>query len=172
MFGLIPLPIKIAAAILIVLGIFGYGYIKGNAHGKSELVAYAAKKEKQIAALEKKNAEIADNVVTKFVDRTNTIREKEYVYRDLAAKNVPAQSDLSNGWVYTHDISATSGDADPARSFDASSSGIKDNQALLTVISNYAICQRNQIQLIELQRWITENKAAIDKMDEVEKKKK
>jgi hypothetical protein len=74
--------------------------------------------------------------------------------------------------VYTHDISATSGDADASRASDASSSGIKDNTALISVISNYAICQRNQIQLIELQKWIIENKAAVDKMAEEEKKKK
>ena len=172
MFSMIPLPYKLLAGAALVAGVFFYGYMKGSAYAEAELAKFAASKSEQIAQLEKKNAEISNKVVTEYVDRTNTIREKEYVYRDIAAKSVPAQSDLSNGWVYTHDISATSGDADPARASDASSSGIKDNSALISVISNYAICQRNQVQLIELQKWIIENKAAVDKMAEEEKKKK
>lgn len=172
MLSLIPLPYKLLAAAALLVGVFFYGYMKGSAYAEAELARFAAEKAGQIAELEKKNSEISNKVVTEYVDRTNTIREKEYVYRDLAQNSVPAQSDLSNGWVYTHDISALSGDADATRSSDASSSGIKDNEALLTVISNYAICQRNQVQLIELQKWIIENKAAVDKMAEEEKKKK
>ena len=172
MFSMIPLPYKLLALVGLIAGVFFYGYMKGSVHAEAELAKFAAEKSTQIASLEKKNAEISNKVITEYVDRTNTIREKEYVYRDIAAKSVPAQSDLSNGWVYTHDISATSGDADPARASDASSSGIKDNSALISVISNYAICQRNQVQLIELQKWIIENKAAVDKMAEEEKKKK
>jgi hypothetical protein len=172
MFGMIPLPVKLAAAAFIIIGAFVFGYMKGSAYAEAELARFAAKKAEQVAELEKKNAEISNQVVTEYVDRTNTIREKEYVYRDIAQNSVPAQSDLSNGWVYTHDVSALSGDADATRSSDASPSGIKDNEALLTVISNYAICQRNQVQLIELQKWIIENKAAVDKMAEEEKKKK
>ena len=172
MFSMIPLPYKLLALVGLIAGVFFYGYMKGSVHAEAELAKFAEEKSTQIASLEKKNAEISNKVITEYVDRTNTIREKEYVYRDIAAKSVPAQSDLSNGWVYTHDISATSGNADSTRTSDASSSGIKDNSALITVISNYAICQRNQIQLIELQKWIIENKAAVDKMAEEEKKKK
>ena len=172
MFSMIPLPYKLLAGAALLLGVFVFGYMKGSAYAEAELARFAAKKSEQVAELEKKNAEISNTVVTEYVDRTNTIREKEYVYLDRAKNSVPAQSDLSNGWVYTHDISALSGDADAARSSDASTSGIKDNEALLTVISNYAICQRNQVQLIELQKWIIQNKAAVDKMAEEEKKKK
>ena len=171
MFSMIPLPYKLLALVVLIAGVYFYGYTKGSVHAEAELAKFSAEKSKQIASLEKKNAEISNKVVTEYVDRTNTIREKEYVYRDIAAKSVPTQSNLSNGWVYTHDISATSGDADAARTSDASSSGIKDNSALITVISNYAICQRNEVQLIELQKWIAENKAAIDKMAEEKKKK-
>ena len=172
MFSMIPLPYKLLAGAALLLGVFVFGYMKGSAYAEAELARFAAKKSEQVAELEKKNAEISNTVVTEYVDRTNTIREKEYVYLDRAKNSVPAQSDLSNGWVYTHDISALSGDADAARSSDASTSGIKDNEALLTVISNYAICQRNQVQLIELQKWIIQNKDAVDKMAEEEKKKK
>jgi hypothetical protein len=160
------------AAAALVIGAFIFGYMKGSAYAEAELARFAAKKEAQVAQLEKKNAEISNKVVTEYVDRTNTIREKEYVYRDLAQNSVPAQSDLSNGWVYTHDISATSGDADASRASDATPSGIKDNEALFTIISNYSRCMQNSQQLTSLQQWINDNKRAVEEMAEKEKKKK
>ena len=172
MFSMIPLPYKLMAAAALVIGAFIFGYMKGSAYAEAELARFAAKKEAQVAQLEKKNAEISNKVVTEYVDRTNTIREKEYVYRDIAQKSVPAQSDLSNGWVYTHDISATSGDADASRASDATPSGIKDNEALFTIISNYSRCMQNNQQLTSLQQWILDNKRAVEEMAEKEKKKK
>jgi hypothetical protein len=171
MFGMIPLPYKLLAAAALILGVFVYGYMKGSAYAEAELQRFAAKKSEQIAVLEKKNAEISGKVITEYVDRTNIIKEKEYVYRDIATNVVPAQHDMSNGWVFTHDISASASDADATRSSDASPSGIKDTDALIGIIRNYAICQSNSVQLTELQRWISENKMAVDAMAKDNKKK-
>jgi hypothetical protein len=168
MFGMIPLPYKILAFVALILGVFTFGYMKGNARAEAELQAYAAKEAKVVADLEKKNSEISGKVVTQYVDRVNTIKEKEYVYLDKAKNNVPAQHDMSNGWVYTHDISATNGDADSTRASDATPSGIKDNQVLATIISNYSICLQNKEQLNNLRQWINDNKRAIE---EANKKK-
>lgn len=172
MFGMIPLPYKLLAAVALILGVFVYGYMKGSAYAEAELQRFAAKKSEQIAVLEKKNAEISGKVITEYVDRTNIIKEKEYVYRDIATNVVPAQHDMSNGWVFLHDASATSSDADSTRSSDASPSGIKDNEALLTIFTNYSRCEQNAQQLISLQKWISDNKTAIDEMAAKEKKKK
>lgn len=172
MFGMIPLPYKLLAGAALLAGVFFYGYMKGSAYAEAELARFSAEKSNQVAELEKKNSEISTQVVTEFVDRTNTIREKEYVYLDAAKNSVPTQHSMSNGWVYTHDASATSGDADPARASDATASGITDTTALLTIIKNYSNCQTNAEQLIQLQKWIIENKAVVDKMAEEEKKKK
>lgn len=172
MFNIIPFPYKLLASIALLIGIFFYGYIKGSVHAEAELAKFSAEKNKQIAELEKKNTEISNKIITKYVGITNTIKEKEYVYRDIATKAVPAQHDMSNGWVSVHDASATSSDADPARASDATPSGIKDNEALITITSNYSKCQQNSQQLIALQHWIVENKVAIDAMAEKEKKKK
>lgn len=170
MFGIIPLPVKLAFGAMIVVGAFGFGYMKGNSHAEAELQAFAAKSAQQVAELEKKNTEISNKVVTQYVDRVNTIKEKEYVYLDKAKNNVPAQHDMSNGWVYTHDISATNGDADSTRASDASTSGIKDNQALLTIVSNYSRCLQNSEQLINLQKWINDNQRAIEESNKGKKK--
>ena len=171
MFGMIPLPYKLLAGAALILGVFVYGYMKGSAYADAELQRFAAKASAQVAELEKKNSEISNNVVTEYVDRTNTIREKEYVYVDAAKDSVPSQSVMSNGWVFTHDISASASDADATRSSDASPSGIKDTDALVAIIRNYAICQSNAVQLTQLQRWINENKEAVDAMAKEKKKK-
>lgn len=171
MLRMIPLPYKLLAIAAAFIGVFVYGYMKGSAYAEVELQRFAAKASAQVAELEKKNSEISNKVVTEYVDRTNTIREKEYVYVDAAKNTVPSQSVMSNGWVFTHDISASASDADATRSSDASPSGIKDTDALVGIIRNYAICQSNAVQLTELQRWINENKEAVDAMAKEKKKK-
>ena len=167
---MIPLPYKLLAGAALMAGIFFYGYMKGSAHAEAELARFSAQKSEQIAELERKNSAISTEVVTEYVDRTNTIREKEYVYLDAAKNTVPSQHIMSNGWVYTHDLSATSGDADATRASDASPSGITDTTALLTIISNYANCQTNAEQLRQLQQWIIQNKEAVDAMAKEKKK--
>jgi len=171
MLGMIPLPYKLLAIGALLIGVFFYGYMKGSAYAEAELARFAAKASEQVAELERKNSAISTEVVTEYVDRTNTIREKEYVYLDAAKNSVPSQSVMSNGWVFTHDISASAGDADAARSSDASPSAVKDTDALIGIIRNYAICQSNSVQLVELQRWISENKMAVDAMAKENKKK-
>ncbi len=171
MLRMIPLPYKLLAIAAAFIGVFLYGYMKGSAYAEVELQRFAAKASAQVAELEKKNSEISNKVVTEYVDRTNTIREKEYVYVDAAKNTVPSQSVMSNGWVFTHDISASASDADATRSSDASPSAIKDTDALIGIIRNYAICQSNSVQLTELQRWINENKEAVEAMAKEKKKK-
>jgi len=167
---MIPLPYKLLAGAALILGVFVYGYMKGSAYAEAELQRFAAKNATLTADMEKKNSEISTEVVTQYVDRTNTIKEKEYVYRDIVKESVPTQHVMSNGWVFTHDISATSSDADATRTSDASPSGITDTTALLAIIGNYSRCQQNAVQLTELQRWINENKTAIDELNKKAKK--
>ena len=171
MFGMIPLPYKLLAGAALIIGVFFYGYMKGSAYAEAELQRFAAKASTQVAELEKKNAEISNNVVTEYVDRTNTIREKEYVYIDTAKNIVSSQSVMSNGWVFTHDSSATASDADPTRASDASSSGITDTTALVGIITNYSRCQQNAQQLIALQKWIADNKTEVDRINSEKSKK-
>lgn len=161
MFSMIPLPVKIMAIVFIVLGAAGYGYMKGSAHAEVELANYRAKAEKQISDLKTQNAQISDNVVTEFVDRTNTIREREVIYRNAAGQMQP-QHDLSNGWIHLHDAAARLVNPDMQLASDASPSGIMDNTALAVVMSNYAICKQNSEQLTSLQRWVNDNRAAVE----------
>ena len=158
---MIPLPVKILAIVFLIVGAAGYGYMKGSSHAEVELANYRASAEKQISDLKTQNAQISDNVVTEFVDRTNTVREKEIVYRDVAGKMQP-QHDMSNGWVYLHDAAARLVNPDMQLASDKSPSGVMDNSALAVVIGNYAVCKQNAEQLVALQKWINDNRAAIE----------
>ena len=161
MFGMIPFPVKILAILFIVLGAAGWGYMKGSAQAEIELANYKARAEKQISDLKTENARISDNVTTQFVDRTNTVREKEVVYKDRIV-DLGAQHDMSNGWVYLHDAAARLVNPDMQLAADKSPSGIMDNAALSVVISNYSIRKQNSEQLEALQKWVRDNKAAVD----------
>lgn len=161
MFSMIPFPVKLLATVFIILGAAGYGYMKGSAHAEVELADYRTKAEKQISDLKTENVRISDNVVTEYVDRTNTVREKEIIYRDASGK-LGAQHDLSNGWVHLHDTAAKLANPDMALASDRSPSGVMDNAALAVVISNYAVCKQNAEQLASLQKWYIDNKAAVE----------
>lgn len=161
--GMIPLPIKLMAILFIVLGAAGWGYMKGSAHAEIELANYQAKAEKQISNLKTENVKISDNVTTEYVDRTNTIRDTEIIYRDRLVGLGEGQNNLSNGWVELHDAAAKLANPDALLASDKSPSGIMDNSALAVVLTNYSVCHQNKQQLISLQSWITQNRAAIDK---------
>lgn len=172
MLSMIPLPYKLLAGAAMLAGVFFYGYMKGSAYAEAELARFSARAAEQVAELERENLEISNRVQVEYVDRVQTIREKEYVYVDTAQNTVAGQYDLSNGWVHTHDASAANDDADPTRAADESPSGIIDNQALITIARNYAKCEANAEQLRQLQQWITDNKAAVDKANaEAEKER-
>ena len=159
--GMIPFPVKILAIIFIVLGAAGWGYMKGSAHAEVELANYQAKAEKQISELKTENTRISDNVTTEYVDRVNTIHDKEVIYKDRLV-NLGPGTDLSTGWIELHDAAAKLANPDAILASDKSPSGIMDNAALAVVLTNYRVCHSNKQQLISLQRWITDNKASIE----------
>ena len=162
MFSIIPLPYKIAAIVFIIISAFGFGYVKGNARAEAEIATFAAEQNAKVAELERKNAEISNTVVTKYVDKVRVVKQREVVYVNTAKDLVPGQFDLSNGWLFLHDSSVKGFDADSTRASDATTSGIKDNQALGVVIENYSTCHQNAEQLTQLQDWIRKTKAEMD----------
>jgi hypothetical protein len=163
MFSVIPIQYKLLAILLLLVGVFGYGYMKGSHKADVELTAFANRAQAMQIALNAEKANIKERIVTEYVDKVQVVKEREYVYREKAKTVVPAQYTLSNGWVYLHDVSATGGNADDARTSDATASDIKDNQALGVVVENYSICQQNAQQLVALQDYIQRVKGAVDK---------
>lgn len=175
--NLIPPQYKIFAYIFVVVAIFGAGLYSGYKLTSNHYETVIAKMEKEAADLRAAKIEvdaklsaalanIKEVVVTKYVDGIKVVKEKEYVYREQATNVVPSQYELSNGWVSLHDSSARGVDADPTTSADGTPSGVKDNQALATVVENYSACQANAEQLTSLQEYVREAKKAVDNTNE------
>lgn len=167
---------KVIIGIVVTLGLLATVYFIGYNHGKDKCQA-AWDEEKTAAQLQVDKAQQqinvqSDKTVTQYVDRWNTLKEKEYVYVDTAKGRVPGQHDVSNGWVYLHDKAATADNADPAIASDDTPSGIKDNQALAVVVSNYARCLEDKNKLIALQTWVTDTKKAVDEANSKDLKNK
>lgn len=180
--SLIPPQYKIAAyivAFVLFVGIlFGGGFWSGWTVAENKYTAIIATMEKDAAELRAANAElqtklteeianVKERVITKYVDRVRVIKEKQYVYRDKATNAVPAQYELSNGWVHLHDAAATNTDADSTRSADGTTSGVKDNQALAIVADNYAACHANAEQLKSLQDYVREVQRVVAEANEI-----
>lgn len=165
MFGL-SLITKIAIGVLFLsvslIGTYTYGYVKGSAKSEVEIANYRAKAEKQISDLKTKSNKTNEKVVTQYVDRVRTVRDKEYVYRDNLVNLEESQNELSVGWVELHDSSALMIDPNTDLIKNNSTSDITDKEALNVIISNYARCHENTEQLIALQKWISDTKQLIE----------
>ena len=150
----------VMAVVLLVGGIYVKGSMDGAANIQHKWDVQTAKDQGKINVLNEKLKHTNDQIVTEYVDRWNTIKEREYVYVDSAKGSVPSQFKVSNGWVYLHDKAArneVAGDTDKLK--DPTSSGIKDNQVLALVVSNYSTCNQYINQIVELQKWINESKS-------------
>lgn len=166
---LIPLPYKILAVVLIVGGAFAAGYNKGMAGADAEINRYANQVEDLEIALKKEQSIIREKVRVEYVDRVTKIREKETRIIEAASQVVPSQYELSNGWVHAHNAAASPTiDLDLNLAADSTSSSVKDNVALQTVVENYSICLQNAQQLTSLQKYILE---VNNKIDEENKKR-
>lgn len=158
---LIPLPIKILFMAFLLVTAAGWGYMRGSSHAEVELANFQAKSARQIAALEVENAKNSNKISIQYVDRVNTIHEKEVVYKNSIAQ-LPPQFDLSKGWVEIHDAAVKSVNPDTTLASDKTPSGVMDTSALSVVTSNYATCNQNKEQLLALQEWIRTTKASIE----------
>lgn len=160
---LIPLPYKILIAVFVVGSVFGAGYKKGIAQGEVEINRAANEAEELRNRLKLEQQRIREVVKVEYVDRITKIKEKETKIVEAAAKAVPGQYDLSNGWVHTHNAAASPTiDLDMNLAADGSSSFVKDNVALDTVVKNYSICLQNAQQLTSLQKYLIEVNNHID----------
>lgn len=153
---------------------YGTGHLIGLNKGKAEsalvISNFTSDKNAQIAHLNDKIIELNSKTTVEYVDRWNTIREKEYVDKGIAENSVPSQHDMSTGWVYLHDRAAASLPADPVLASDKEKSGVMDNAALSTIVTNYARCAQDQNTLISLQNWIDKYNSEVQKSNKDNKK--
>lgn len=168
MFKLIPLPYRILGAIMIVLGAFIFGYMKGIAVGNQKIKLFEAKATAQYqelrAAYEKAKNNVNEKVVKEYVDRIIYVTKWRTKNVEVI-KHVKDTCELSNGWVHVHDSSAAGRDADSSVAADDTSSGIEATEVLETVVDNYGACAANAEQVKAWQKWYTEQQAVVGKIN-------
>ena len=163
MLSMIPLPYRILLFAMIVGGAFAAGYKKGGEAGELEIQRAANEAEELAIALKKEQAMVREVVKVEYVDRVTKIKEKETKIIEAASEAVPGQYDLSNGWVHAHNAAASPAiDLDMNLAADNTSSFVRDNVALQTVVENYSICLQNAQQLSSLQKYLIEVNKTID----------
>ncbi len=169
MLSIIPLPYRILLFAMIVGGAFAAGYKKGGEAGELEIQRVANEAEDLAAQLKKEQAMIREVVKVEYVDRVTKIKEKETKIVQAAAEQVPGQYDMSNGWLHAHNAAASPKiDLDLNLAADGTSSFVKDNVALQTVVENYSVCLQNAQQLTSLQKYLIQ---VNEKIDEENKKR-
>jgi len=165
---MIPLPYRILAAVFIVLGALAFGYYKGLRQGRHELELYKAQAiaqyQKLQTAYEKAKNDVNTKIVTEYVDRIIYVTKWRTKNVEII-KEVPSNCELSAGWVHVHDSSASGTDADSTAAADGTSSGIKDTEALETVVDNYGACAANTEKLKAWQKWYTDQQTVVGKIN-------
>jgi hypothetical protein len=174
--GFIPLPYKVAGVAVAVALLYGGGYYTGYAGEHKKFEAYKVQQQLHDMKVEAKfNEELrtrTDKLMTDYNANLAQIINRGSINVTTAREVVPHQYDLSNGWISLHDRSARSEPIDPTSAADGTSSGIGDNQALATVVTNYSRCNLNAEQLTALQAYITQYNAAAAEAEKEAKKKK
>ena len=173
-FKLIPKSVWKYVAILVGIaallsGAYFKGYDKAEDKYLAEIAEFNAQKIILEARLQTALSEVKVEVVTEYVDRVKVVKEKEYVYRDKIV-TVPSKCELSDGWVRLHDASARGSDAGTTDFSNEAPSGIRDTEALGTVVENYSICHQNAEQLKALQEWVRSAQAEVLRLNEEARK--
>lgn len=176
MFANITNPYKYAAiglaGVLVIGAATGGGYLAGIQNGNERVVAAEKACEKRVAKikLDLRDAEnraqaasnqVNDRIVTEYVDRIRYVDRVRVEYVAQANTLVSAQNELSRGWVYLYNQSATGQPSDPTKVADPTPSGVTDARALETVVVNNSDATSCRAQLSALQTWIRDQKTAI-----------
>lgn len=152
----------IAAGIILILmvGVFAWGWHIGTDHVQAKWDADKKAQDVAISTVQAKQAEVTTQVVTKYVDRVQTIRGATKTIIQKVPVYVTAKDDskcvVPNGFVRLHDAAAEDSIQLPASSgsVDGQTSEVKLSDVASTVAGNYGICHANAEQLNELQDWV------------------
>lgn len=165
--ALAPLPYRLLALALLAVALLGFGWVKGASHVQGEWDAAIGKQALQVATVKVKQAEATVQVVTKYIDRVQIVRQKGAdIIKEVpvyVTKEADAGCVIPRGFARLHDAAAAG--ADPAGGADAAPAGIALSAVASTVADNYKRCRENSTQLEALQDWIREQLAVVEASD-------
>lgn len=149
---------------VVVLGlisfiIWQYGDNKYE-QGRTDLLAEQA----QDAAIHKEaQGKVTERVVTKYVDRVVTVREKGDTIIRRVPVYVTAQDDsnctINNGFVRLWNDANTGQVSEPSAGADAAPSGVVLSEVATQKGYEAKLCRETEQRLISLQEWVREQEA-------------
>lgn len=155
------LQVQVVSFILFSVGLFFQGINYNEDRWKLKL----ADARIEIAALEAKSAMLTNEVITEYVDRVVTVKEKgETIVKEIPKYIVKYDSrcELPNAFVELHDSAAKNKVPDPTRLANEGTSRVKLSTATETVVENYTTCHEIREQLKSLQKWVKEQERIHD----------
>ena len=156
--SLIPWPYRLLALAALGIALVSLGWLNGASHVQAQWEAATAAQQLAQAQMQIRQAETTIQVVTRYVDRIQVVREKGDTLIQEVPVYVPVQADAActvhRGFVSLHDAAAAgelpTAPGDP----DAPAEGLALSAVAATVVTNYQTCHENAEQLKALQDWI------------------
>ena len=146
-------PIWLALALVVAgsLWLVHFGEARFKAGAAATEAGYAAR----IAAIVPKQQAISERVVTKYVDRVQTVYKTGATITKEIPVYVPVDScPLPGGFRVLHDAAARGEIPDPAGIAHAAPVDARDLAG--TIVDNYTSCHADAERLIALQAWVRE----------------
>ena len=155
-------PYRLLALAAFGIALVGFGWLKGTSHVQAQWDAATAVQQLAQAQVQTRQAQATVQVVTRYVDRIQIVREKGDTLIQEIPVYVPVQADAActfhRGFVGLHDAAAAgelpTAPGDP----DAPAEGLALSAVAATVVTNYQTCHENAEQLKALQDWIRQTR--------------
>jgi hypothetical protein len=136
------------------------GYVQGSAHVTAKWNAQKAATAAAVATVQAKQADVTTQVVTKYVDRVQVVREQGKTITQQVTKYVPLSAPaLPYGFRVLHDAAAT-GMPLPDSAIGLDGPAVAAADAASTVVANYTDCRAEYEKLKSLQDWVQSEQAA------------
>lgn len=156
--ALIPAPYRWIAIAILVAAACAIAWLKGAAHVHDQWDLANARQAAAVAARKAARAEATVQIVTRYVDRVQIVRDTTTATLAEVPRHVTQDDDarctVNVGFIRVHDAAAAGRVPDPAGETDAAPAGIALSAAAGRVAENYGACLENAEQLIALQDWV------------------
>ena len=155
-------PYRLLALAVLCIALVGFGWLKGASHVQAQWDATSAAQLQAQAQAQTRQAQATVQVVTKYVDRIQVVREKGDTLIQEVPVYVPIEADAActvhRGFVSLHDAAAAGELPTAPRDADAPAEGLALSAVAATVVTNYQTCHENAEQLKALQDWIRQTR--------------
>ncbi len=142
---------------LLAVAVFAFGYFRGNEHGTQKLIDYQAKQAAEAVRIVTKQGEVTTKVVTEYVKVKGATQVVTQTVEKEVLKYATANPTftLDREWRSLHDRSALNTVSSSPGGSDAQGGAPPTAaEALSTVTTNYAACNRTADRLDGLQDWV------------------